>query len=187
MDKRKYFNDLKTLYEAAGMTGNNEVVPQENIADTGNDLGPQANQQVPMNNGMESDMGMNNIMTDPMASMQEPTPSPEAVMEKEKFKKLFELFEDLINYGTVFSENIKFVDISLLDFELFKKMKKYADDIKSLTDKINSYLINIFNSETYEKVLYSYILFRTELLTAIKGLRDILELNKPDEPLESNQ
>ena len=44
--------------------------------------------------------------------------------------------------------------------------------------------INIFNSETYEKVLYSYILFRTELLTAIKGLRTVLKLNKPDEPLK---
>ena len=57
-------------------------------------------------------------------------------------------------------------------------------DIDELVKKINNYLINIFNSETYEKVLYSYILFRTELLTAIKGLRTVLKLNKPDETLK---
>jgi len=49
--------------------------------------------------------------------------------------------------------------------------------------KISNYMINVFSSETYEKVLYAYILFRTELITNIKGLRDILILNKPDEPL----
>lgn len=175
MDKRKYFNDLKTLYEAVGMTGANEVVPQENIADTGSDLSPQNNVQ------MQDPMMQGNMGYDPMMGMVEPAPSPEAVMEKEKFKKMFELYEDLINYADVFCENLKFVDTNLLDFNVFSKMKKYTDDVVALKEKINNYLINIFNSETYEKVLYSYILFRTEMITAIKGLRDILKLNQVDD------
>ena len=40
MDKRKYFTDLISLYEAVGMTGAEEVVPQEEIADSGEDVGP---------------------------------------------------------------------------------------------------------------------------------------------------
>ena len=38
MDKRKYFADLVRLYEAAGMAGGEEVMPQEQIADTGMDV-----------------------------------------------------------------------------------------------------------------------------------------------------
>jgi len=48
-------------------------------------------------------------------------------------------------------------------------------------------MINIFNNETYEKVLYSYILFRTELITCIKGLRDILKLDNPDEDINNKK
>lgn len=178
MERREYFTGLVKLYEATGMAGTEEVVPQEEIADSGSDLG-----QAPVeDNGMTDEMAAENQM------LQDPNETQEVdaslVLKKEKFKKLFELFEDLLNYGTIFSENVKFIDIGLLDSETYKNMKKYANDIDELVKKINNYLINIFNSETYEKVLYSYILFRTELLTAIKGLRIILKLDKPDEPLK---
>lgn len=180
MDKRKYFTDLISLYEAVGMTGAEEVVPQEEIADSGEDVGPENPNEAPVENDNEN--LDNNLYMNQEDQPQEVDPS--LVLKKEKFKKLFELFEDLLNYGTIFSENVKFIDISLLDSDTYKKMRKYSDDIDELVKKINNYLINIFNSETYEKVLYSYILFRTELLTAIKGLRTVLKLNKPDEPLK---
>lgn len=40
---------------------------------------------------------------------------PTAISEKEKFKKLFDLFEDLLNYINVFSDSLKVIDIGLLD------------------------------------------------------------------------
>lgn len=123
---------------------------------------------------------------DPLTGMPiEPTDgsNAEAVLEKEKFKKLFGLYKDLLDYTDVFIENLKCVNINLLDVKRYQKLGFYIDDLTKLKEKMNSYLINIFNNEKYEKVLYSYILFRTELLTAVKGLRGILKLENPDEKL----
>lgn len=176
MDKRKYFNDLRTLYEAVGMAGTEEVIPQEQIADTGMDVTA----------GQMQDPMMGDSTIDPMTGMPlPPEETPAENLEKEKSKKLYELFEDLLQYGDVFVENIRFVNSGLLDLEKFEKMNYYVNDVKNLLKKIHDYLINIFNKEKYEKNLYTYILFRTELITAIKGLRDILKLEKPDEKLEN--
>ena len=205
MDRKKYFSDLYTLFEAsAGMAGGPEVMPQENIADTGMDMGgtPQmmadpnamAMAQDPtMGNvpidpslqGMEDPSLMGGFPGDPMMNMQEPVSQDSAlIMEKEKFKKLFELFEDLKTYADVFTDNMKFVDINLIDNNTLRKLERYTSDVKDLSKKIENYLINIFNSESYEKVLYTYILFRTEMLTSIKGLRRILDLDHMDKKLE---
>ena len=196
MDKRKYFADLLSLYEAAGMgmAGGPEVVPQEQIADTGADVGmggsgdPAMMGQDPAMqdpNMMGGDPSMMGGAIDPMTGMPMPPPeTPEQNLEKEKLKKLYELFEDLLQYGDVFVENIRFVNSGLLDLIRFEKMNYYVTDIKNLLKKINDYLMNIFNKETYDKNLYVYILFRTEFITSIKGLRDILKLEKPDEKFE---
>ena len=187
MDKRKYFADLLSLYEAAGMAGTEEVVPQEQIADTGADVGMQGDGDPAMmgqDPGMQ-DPSMMGGAIDPMTGMPMPPPeTPEQNLEKEKLKKLYELFEDLLQYGDVFVENIRFVNSGLLDLIRFEKMNYYVTDIKNLLKKINDYLMNIFNKETYDKNLYVYILFRTEFITSIKGLRDILKLEKPDEKFE---
>ena len=120
MDKRKYFTDLISLYEAVGMTGAEEVVPQEVIADSGEDVGPENPNEAPVENDNEN--LDNNLYMNQEDQPQEVDPS--LVLKKEKFKKLFELFEDLLNYGTIFSENVKFIDISLLDSDTYKKMRK---------------------------------------------------------------
>ena len=54
MDKRKYFTDLISLYEAVGMTGAEEVVPQEEIADSGEDVGPENPNEAPVENDNEN-------------------------------------------------------------------------------------------------------------------------------------
>ena len=187
MDKRKYFSNLISLYEAAGMAGTPEVIPQEQVADTGMDVNGQMRADPAMMgedpNMMDPSMGGQAV--DPMAGMPlPPEPTPEENLEKEQLKKLFELFEDLLNYGDVFVENIRFVNLGLLDLYKFEKVTKYIENVKKLLEKINDYLVNIFNTEKYDKNLYVYILFRTELITSIKGLRDILKLEKPDEKLE---
>lgn len=195
MDRKKYFSDLYTLFEASniGMTGSPEVIPQENIADTGLDMGGEAVDPNAM--AMSQDPTMMQVdpsiqMSDPMMDPNAMTPEPQdsaTVTETEKFKKLFSLFEDLIDYSNVFSENLKFVDIGLLTKDTVIKMKRYTDNIKDMNDKITNYLINIFNKETYERALYTYILFRTELITSIKGLRGVLDLDHPDRELDKKE
>lgn len=187
MDKRKYFNDLITLYETVGMAGTQEVMPQEQIADSGIDVnsgmgaGPNA---MGMDPSMQ-DPSMMGGAIDPMTGMpMPPEETPQEKLEKEKTKKLFELFEDIMNYGDVFLENLRFVNSGLLDIVTFEKMNLYVNDVKNLLKKISDYLMNIFNNENYDKNLYAYILFRTEFVTDIKGLRDILKLEKPDEKFE---
>jgi hypothetical protein len=124
-------------------------------------------------------------MMDPsMSGMGMPQePDSSLVLEKQKFVKLYTLYENLLDYSTTFIETLHSVDTNLLSNERFVSMRNYKSNIESLNEKISNYMINVFNNETYEKVLYAYILFRTELITNIKGLRDILILNKPDEPL----
>lgn len=190
MDKRKYFADLVRLYEAAGMAGGEEVMPQEQIADAGMDVNGMGAQDPAMMDQDPNAMGDPSMGggIDPMTGMPLPAePDPSENLEKEKLKKLYELFEDLLNYGDVFIENIRFVNSGLLDLKKFEKMNMYVKDVKDLLEKIQNYLVNIFNVEKYEKNLYAYILFRTEFITSIKGLRDILKLEKPDEKFEEKK
>ena len=191
MDKKQYFTDLYTLFEAsAGMAGGPEVMSQENIADTGMDVtGGMPTQQDPtmMTGDPTINMQDPNMLAMPQDSMNmEPSVNSESslVIEKEKFKKLFDLFEDLITYSDVFTDNIKMIDINLLDEQIFANLRRYTDDIQELNKKLKNYLLNFFNNEEYEKVLYAYVLFRTEMITAIKGLRRILDLDHPDRELD---
>lgn len=183
MDKKEYYAQLLTLYEAAGagtLAGTVQAVPQEQIADQGDVSDPA------LEGGDPAAMGADPMMADPMMQgiPQAPAePNSDFQLEKEKAKKLFNLFKDLENYGKVFNETIECIDISLLDFKVYKLVLDYSRNISELVEKINNYLTHIFNLESYDKELYTYILFRTEMITNIKGLRDILKLNKPDEEI----
>ena len=164
------------------MAGTQEVIPQENIADTGSDIGNGVPGNAPLQQPIEQNpQAMNGGFVDPMAGMVDPGTTAQLVIEKEKFKKVFEKYEDLINYNDVFLENLKFVNTGLLDDFQFSKFQMYLKNVKELKNKMENYLENIFNSEAYEKVVYNYVLFRTEMITNIKGLRDVLDLNKPED------
>ena len=190
MDKKQYYKDLLYLFENTGMAGTPEVVPQEQIAETGSDLQdsntglgagaegivPEDQQQMQMmqNPNMMGEIPM--MMPEPPVDLTDDT----AVMEKQKFVKLFGLFEDLLGYGEAFYEGINAIDVGLLDEEIYKEMKTYANEVNEITEKIKEYLENVFNKEMYEKVLYTYIVFRTELITSIKALRRVLKLNNTE-------
>lgn len=181
MDKKQYFKDLIALLEADGMAGTPEVVQQENIADTGSDVMPEETMSVEGEGIPEEE-----IMDDELpTSMEEEIPTSganmENVMKSQKTLKLYELYSDLLNYTILFLDSLGNIDTNLLELETFKLVRKYIDSTKELSDKINNYMINIFSEEEYEKLVYVYILFRTELVTCIKGIRDILKLNNPDE------
>ena len=189
---KNYFDQVVALYEAGnvGMTGAPEVVPQENIADTGSDVMPQQQMmnpqmiQDPNMMGTDPNMAGQELGMDPMMMQQEPPPEdPSETLQRQRMKKLYGFFNDLFTYTDSFIESLKFIDINLLDEDYFKKVLRYSNAIKELHEKINDYMINIFEGETYEKNLYAYVLFRSEMVSEIKVLRDILKLNKPDEKL----
>ena len=133
MDKKEYFRQLVNLYEAAavGMAGTPEVVPQQNIADSGMDVNPQVQGDPSM---QQADP---NMMQDPSAMGMDPmmgaepaaTPNGSFEVQKRKAFKLFELFKDLLNYGTNFIDALNFIDIDLLDLDRFTLVKKYYKNI----------------------------------------------------------
>jgi hypothetical protein len=195
MDRKNYYNSLIRLYEAAGMAGTEEVVPQENIADTGSDVGPAPTTQPAQQNigneevVDEEQLNGNELPEEDTAYLNQEAPGTQPqgsslVIEKQKFVKLFDLFTDLKTYGSAFLESIEGIDINLLDEKIFVLVGKYQKSVRELVEKIDSYLINIFNSERYEKALYNYILFRTELISVVKGLRRTLKLDQIDEEEE---
>lgn len=184
MDRKKYFRDLITLLEEEGMAGTDEVVAQENIADTGSDVNPgmEGNVEEQPVNGDETDFsGMEGEIPQSTAA------SMNNIMLSQKLLKLLGLYEDLLGYCTVFLDSLGNIDTNLLDLETFKLVRKYTVSTKELADKINNYMINIYADEDYERVLYTYVLFRTELTTCIRGIRDILKLNNPYEKFENNE
>jgi len=181
MDKKEYFKNLLLLFEEnIGMAGTEEVVPQENIADTGSDVNPGMNpdEQIP-NEGEAAELPYG--MTDELPASEE---SVSDIVNKQKLLKLYNLYEDLLNYCTIFLDSLGNIDTNLLDIEVFKLVRKYTISTKELADKINTYMTKIYSSDSYERLLYIYILFRTELTTCIKGIRDILRLNNLDEKID---
>jgi hypothetical protein len=177
MEKKKYFESLISLYEAVGMTGSEEVVPQENIADSGSDVAPEAqNAQAVEDPNIGEDQDIEDAAYLNPQEQVVPEESISLVMETQKAVKLFELVEDLLSYGKAFYDSLKIVDKGLLDEKSYVSYLKYSNQVESLINKIESYLINIYNSETYERNLYTYILYRTELISIVKELRNILKL-----------
>lgn len=183
MDKKKYFRDLITLFEATGMTGAEEVIPQEEIADSGSDVNPgmEGNiesgpdtqvQPQEMDSGMEDEIPVSNN-----ANIQN-------IMLGQKLLKMYSLYEDLLKYCNVLLDSLANLDVNRLDLETFKIVRRYNTTVRELVDKINNYMINIYSNEDYERLLYVYVLFRTELTTCVKGIRDILNLNKLDEEIK---
>lgn len=186
LNREEYFKALKMLYESTnlneapsiGMAGSPEVVRQENIADKGSDLqDPALTPQIQPPVTDPNAMGFYDpMMQDPM--MMQPQPmTPAEKQEKERSLKLFDLFEDLLEYTKVFLENCKLIDIGLLTNEDFTTTNTFLENIKSLQEKITRYLVDMFDMKNYDRDLYSYILFRTELLINIKGIRDLLHLD----------
>lgn len=184
MNIKKY----QKILEAIGMAGTEEVVPQENIADTGMDVNPEAAvEEVPQEEVVEEDP---NAAMEQDMSGEIPTADGsniENVMKSQKLLKLYNLYKDLLNYCSLFLESLEKIDINLIELETFQILKKYILTVRELTDKINNYMINIYSEEEYEKLLYVYVLFRTELTNCIKGTRDILKLNKIEEKENINE
>lgn len=171
---KNYFRQIIDLSEAIGMAGTEEVVPQEEIADSGSDVLPENEIEEQPEEEMEAPLQDNTV------EMQ----SADSIITSQKLLSVYKLFEKIIDYGVTFIDALESVDTGLLDSERLSIFLKYIRNTKELIDKANNYMSEIFSKESYEKVLYTYILFRTELITNVKGIRDILRLQEPDEDLK---
>jgi len=110
------------------------------------------------------------------------------VSEKLKLQKLFDLYRDMIEYERVFIDSLDNIDTNLLDSEKHKKLIDYKSKLDKLENKLKVYITESLPSEKYEKALYNYILMRTELITIVKLLRDVLNLNDlEDKPIQKSK
>jgi hypothetical protein len=193
MEKREYFKNLVTLFEASQKEKDqdkklSEALPEEK----------QVVSQEEMNNDDLNSAG--NIEEKPelddadYLSYDEMTPglSPiddlAQVSEQKKMVKLFGLYRELLNYSTVFYDSLDIIDMNLLDGEKFRQLKENKRTILEVSEKLRSYITDTFVNEKYERALYVYILLRTELVTVIKLLRESLGLNKQtDEKQEKKE
>jgi len=187
MDTYGYFMNLHKLCEdnPRNVTMNGVNPAQNDIANNGADLYDPAAEQDPQ---MQED-APNEGMTDDAAYMDQGMQSFNPVDSKSndvvsdvsdntKLLKLYGLFKDLKNYGKEFIETLEIVDTSLIEKDDLVEFKKYKNYVKEQIQKISDYIILRLATDKYEKALYVYILLRTEFLTTVKKLRELLNLNE---------
>ena len=183
MEKKEYFSQLISLFEAVSAENVDQF--QQNIADTGSDVidpnvDPKSGSEQPEQETSEEQFAnSDNDLND--AAYLTNSASNDAPVEsdnREKLVELFDLMEHLLNYAETFIDTIDSTDIFSLEDTDVLKMERYKNSIVSLSEKIRTYLINVFKNRTYEQNLYVYVMLRSELLTAIKLLRNVLKLNE---------
>jgi len=193
MTKKEYFSQLISLYEATNNV-NMDVEDQKiygaqnQIADSGSDVNPNnlgGSATAPEEMAQEPDTQDSDGLQD-AAYLNNYSASNDASAttvsdNRQKLVELFDLFRNLLDYSEKFAESMESVELELLDDNAYTKAIKVIGKVKDLSEKIRNYLLNTFENDAYEKALYAYIMLRTELLTAIKLLRDILKLNEVEE------
>lgn len=195
MDKRKYFSDLRALYEQTALNedapmadpNSQAMAQQAQIADSGADVMPQ--EQIPPEENPNMDPTADPGMMGMPPAQDQPQPETGSSFElnKQKSLKLLDYLNDLYDYGSVFIDSLKAVDMNLLEGDRYAKFLEYNKNIEKLVEKINNYIVNLFATDDYERQLYSYVMFRTELVSNIKMLRDVLDLNHLDEPIKPEE
>lgn len=192
MDKSSYIKNLVSLYESTKLNEAEIDPAQAKIADNGQDVvdgSIDQNEYVPdeaeLNNSQMED-GMAYPEEDMSYLSQDSTTEDKSnevnssVSEDKKLLRLYNLFNDLSTYVLKFKESLDFIDISLLEDEDAKLVYKYIGRVNNISEKISDYISLSFSRDKYEKVLYTYILLRTEFLTILNRLRDILKLDSED-------
>ena len=193
MDKKNYYKNLVTIFESTKVNLTEAFPQQENpIRQVPNQIDPtaQAQQQaMPMQQPVNPGLSDADYLQDPMMMEPELSPIEDAieVSEQKKMLKLLELYRELITYATVFHDSLEIIDTNLLDSDKNQDLRDLKTKLMKLSEKLKDFVIDRFADETYEKALYLFILLRTELLTIIKMLRHLLELNKRDLKKEKNK
>ena len=184
MEKSNYFNTLLQLYEDVDQKEIDQQ--QQKIADSGSDVEdpnvlPKAEPEDQQQSQEETDQD-NLEDTNYLAQKdQGQALTNQSSNSSGKLVKLFELMQNLLTYSETFNSTLDSVELGLLDNAKLDKANSYKSALDSLKTKIHDYLIDNFEYAGYEENIYAYVLFRTELLTIIKNLRDTLGLNDVDD------
>lgn len=193
MEINVYYKQLVALFEstkkAEEILSEAPYGQEPPVREIPNNIDPYAQQAQPIKPGLPmEDPGLSDTDylqdEDPMSMMMDPQLSPVEdiieVSEQQRLIKLLGLYRELTNYTTVFHESLENIDTSTLEGDKNEEIRELKKKILALTEKLRSYIIDRYASETYEKSLYVYILLRTELLTIISLLRKILGVDKND-------
>jgi hypothetical protein len=190
MNTKEYFRKLIALYEAANQE--EEVLsPAEEVEEqpatevpaeeTPQAVGTSSNSSTGDGSGTIEDPGLDDAnYLSGEESIPAPTNGTANVSEREKLVKIFDLLSELMNYSRTFNETLEGIDLNLLDKEKNEKLNLGKRRLVKVSEKLSHYIKEVFPDEKYEKALYVYILLRTEFVTVIRSLRELLELNKTD-------
>lgn len=187
----KYYEDFEMLFQSLL-----EADPNTQIADAGSDVAEPGLDQDPYAQEFQDDASFNqnpdpnadpNMMQDgenyggDADYMQDPPPEEgpaSQVDETEKKKKLFNLMNELLVYNKYFLNNVNDLSIDMINDENFYQIGKLKDRLTQVNVKLQKYLLDNFVNSEYNRSLYIYILLRTEVLTLVKLLRDLLKIDE---------
>jgi hypothetical protein len=184
MEQKEYFKKLVSLYEAEKEIQDPGL---DQVADSGTDLqaddglqdAPQPqDEQIPEESTPEEGLDDADYLSQ---SNQPQQPLPPEPAEIHKAIRLFDLYSKLLDYVKTFHESLDVIDSNLLDKVDHIEMVNKKEKIEKVVEKLDYYMKEIFPVEKYEKSLYVYVLLRTEIITMIKSLRELLKLDQTDE------
>lgn len=188
----KYYEDFEMLFQSLL-----EADPNTQVADSGSDVAEAGLDQDPYAQEFQDDASFNqngDPNADPNAMpqggenyggdadyMQDPPPEEgpaSQVDETEKKKKLFNLMNELLVYNKYFLNNVNDLSIDMINDENFYQIGKLKDRLTQVNVKLQKYLLDNFVNSEYNRSLYIYILLRTEVLTLVKLLRNLLKIDE---------
>ena len=183
MEKKDYYRQLVALYEAV-ITEEEpapEALPQNDPYGEPEAAPVDPANPADMQEGPQTEDAQY-TGDDGMAPELSPEVEPAEVSDTMKLKKLFDLFNTLLNYGKTLLTSLEdTIDLGLFDEEKLGAFNKIKDRLRRFDEKTTTYISEVFSTEAYERALYVYILLRTELVTIIKLMRVKLELDTVDE------
>lgn len=193
-EENSYYKELVTLFEFDTNTGTDKG--QDKITETGSDVNQDiSDDQLNLDDGLETlgNGDLNDLNDADYMAAEEGLPQEEGfhdvveVSDKQKQIRLLELFRELLEYSKIFYETLETIDFNLLEKDPTTKLRYSKKKLFDMIEKLESYITDVFYGEQYEKSLYVYILLRTELLTNIKLLRQVLNLDKREKELETEK
>lgn len=115
---------------------------------------------------------------DEMQSVDGSQQEPPDISDTRKLVHLFDNFDELRKMTIDFCDKLKEIDVTKLNDKKVKIVSMILDTVDRLVEKIEEYILNNFETKTYEENLYVYLLMRSELLTSISLLRKTLVLGR---------
>ena len=190
MDRKEYFRQLITLYEAPGLPEQNEIadtgadVEEQNL-DDGSQVMPE---EYPTQEGMpaeelppEGELPPEEGMED-TSYMDQPQEEPQLdISDRERKLRLYSLFKNMLNYTESMLKTLDDLELSNLEDEYIKKIDNVKITLNNTKNKIQDYMMRQYADATYEQGIYIYVLLRSELLLGIEILRENLAINKEND------